>query len=59
MSPLMRDRSMARDLAVMRISLDALKKAAKTADGIVNDAYLAVVTGGLRRYHERHGTAVQ
>ena len=50
---------MARDLAVMRISLDALKKAAKTADGTVNDAYLAVVTGGLRSYHERHGTAVQ
>ena len=59
MSPLMRDRSMARHLAMMGISLDTLKKAAKTADGTVNDAYLAVVTGGLRRYHERHGTTVQ
>jgi diacylglycerol O-acyltransferase / wax synthase len=56
MSPVMRDRSMTRHLAMMEISLDALKRAAKTADGTVNDAYLAVVTGGLRRYHGRHGT---
>jgi diacylglycerol O-acyltransferase / wax synthase len=59
MSPLMQDRSMTRHLAVMGISLDALKRAAKVADGTVNDAYLAVVTGGLRRYHERHGTTVE
>ncbi len=59
MSPLMRDRSMTRHLAMMSLPLAALKKAAKTADGTVNDAYLAVVTGGLRRYHERHGTTVQ
>jgi diacylglycerol O-acyltransferase / wax synthase len=59
MSPLMRDRSMTRQLAMMRLSLDALKKAAKTAEGTVNDAYLAVVTGGLRRYHERHGATVE
>jgi diacylglycerol O-acyltransferase / wax synthase len=59
MSPVMRDRSMTRHLAVMEVSLGALKRAAKTADGTVNDAYLAVVTGGLRRYHERHGTSVE
>jgi diacylglycerol O-acyltransferase / wax synthase len=59
MSPLMRDRSMTRHLAMMEIPLDALRKAAKTADGTVNDAYLAVVTGGLRRYHERHGATVK
>jgi diacylglycerol O-acyltransferase / wax synthase len=59
MSPVMRDRSMTRHLATMEVSLDALKRAAKTADGTVNDAYLAVVTGGLRRYHERHGTTVE
>ena len=58
MSPLMQDRSMTRHLAMMGVSLDALKNAAKIADGTVNDAYLAVVTGGLRRYHERHGTTV-
>jgi diacylglycerol O-acyltransferase / wax synthase len=59
MSPVMRDRSMTRHLAIMEVSLGPLKKAAKTADGTVNDAYLAIVTGGLRRYHERHGTAVE
>ncbi len=59
MSPVMRDRSMTRHPAMMEISLDALKKAAKTADGTVNDAYLAVVTGGLRRYHESHGATVE
>jgi len=59
MSPVMRDRSMTRHLATMEIPLDALKRAAKTTDGSVNDAYLAVVTGGLRRYHQRHGTSVE
>ncbi len=59
MSPLMRDRATTRHLATMRLSLDDLKRAAKTTDGTVNDAYLAVVTGGLRRYHERHGTTAE
>ena len=59
MSPLMRERATTRHLAVMEVSLDALKTAAKAADGTVNDAYLAVVTGGLRRYHERHGTCAE
>jgi diacylglycerol O-acyltransferase / wax synthase len=56
MSPRMRDRATTRHLAIMEVSLDALKAAASAADGTVNDAYLAVVTGGLRRYHERHGS---
>jgi WS/DGAT/MGAT family acyltransferase len=55
LSPLMRQRATTRQLATMEVPLDTLKAAAKTADGTVNDAYLAVVTGGLRRYHERHG----
>jgi diacylglycerol O-acyltransferase / wax synthase len=59
MSPLMRDRSMTRHLATAEISLDALRRAAKIADGTVNDAYLAIVTGGLRRYHQRHGTTAE
>jgi WS/DGAT/MGAT family acyltransferase len=56
LSPLMRDRATTRQLATMRLSLDDLKRAAKSTDGTVNDVYLALVTGGLRRYHERHGT---
>jgi diacylglycerol O-acyltransferase len=55
----MRERAMTRHIAMMEVSLDALKRAAKTVDGTVNDAYLAAVTGGLRRYHERHGVAVE
>jgi diacylglycerol O-acyltransferase len=58
-SPLMRERAMTRHLAMMEVSLDALKKAANTVGGTVNDAYLAAVTGGLRRYHERHNMAVE
>ncbi len=58
MSPLMRDRAMTRQLATLEVSLDALKKAADCAGGTVNDAYLAAVTGGLGRYHERHGMSV-
>ncbi len=64
MSPLMRERAMTRHLATIEVSLeievslDALKKAAKAADGTVNDAYLAAIAGGLRRYHERHDAPV-
>ncbi len=58
LSPLMRERATTRQLAMIEVSLDALKKSAKTVDGTVNDAYLAAVAGGLRRYHERHGAAV-
>jgi diacylglycerol O-acyltransferase len=54
----MRDRAMTRHLAMIEVSLDALKKSAKTVGGTVNDAYLAAVAGGLSRYHERHGANV-
>jgi diacylglycerol O-acyltransferase / wax synthase len=58
MSPLMRERSTERRLAMIEVALDDLKMAAKTIGVTVNDAYLAAVTGGLRRYHEHHGVAV-
>ena len=58
LSPLMRERAMTRQLATLQIPLDTLKRAAKIVDGTVNDAYLAAVTGGLHRYHERHHVAV-
>jgi diacylglycerol O-acyltransferase len=54
----MRERATTRRLAMMEVPLDALKRAAKTVDGTVNDAYLAGIAGGLRHYHERHGAAV-
>jgi len=59
MSPLMRERAMTRHLAMMEVPMDALKRAAKTVDVTLNVAFLAAVTGGLRRYHERHDAAVE
>jgi WS/DGAT/MGAT family acyltransferase len=58
MSPVMRDRAMTRRLAMMEVPLAALRGAAKAVGGTVNDAFLTAVTGGLRRYHERHGATV-
>jgi diacylglycerol O-acyltransferase len=40
------------------VPLSALKEAGRRAGGTLNDAFLAGVTAGLRRYHERHGAAV-
>ncbi len=58
MSPLMTERSLGRDLDMVTMRLDDLKRAASVAGGTVNDGFIAGLTGGLRLYHERHGTAV-
>ena len=58
-SPLMRRRGMVRRLAVHEAPLGALRAAARGAGGSLNDAFLAGVTGGLRRYHEHHGVEVE
>jgi len=39
----------------MECDVADLKRAGKAAGGTVNDTFVAVVLGGLRRYHERHG----
>jgi diacylglycerol O-acyltransferase / wax synthase len=57
-SPIMKDRRLVRRLGVHEVPLEALKDAAHTAGGTLNDAFLAGVTGGLRRYHSEHGVAV-
>ena len=41
-----------------KLRLDDLTRAAAAAGGTVNDAFMAAVTGGLRRYHDRHGAPV-
>lgn len=38
---------------VLDVPLADLKAAGKAAGGTLNDAYVAAVTGGLRRYHEQ------
>ena len=58
LSPLMIDRSLDRRLAMLAVDLDDLKQAAKSVGGTLNDAFVAAVTGGLRRYHELHGAHV-
>lgn len=57
-SPLMTDRRMVRYLDTIDIPLDQLHDAATASGGHLNDAFLAAMTGGLRRYHQRHGASV-
>lgn len=55
-SPLFRERT-GKDwrFGVLECPLADLRAAAKAALGSVNDAYVGVLLGGLRRYHERFG----
>ena len=57
-SPLMKDRRLVRELGVHEVPMPALREAAHLAGGTLNDAFLAGVTGALRRYHEYHGVEV-
>ncbi|MEI2777987.1 MAG: wax ester/triacylglycerol synthase domain-containing protein [Tetrasphaera sp.] len=43
---------------LFEVSLDDLRSAGRAAGGSINDAYLAAVVGGLRRYHEHRGHVV-
>jgi diacylglycerol O-acyltransferase len=58
-SPLMTGRKLGRHYDVLDVPLDGLKRAAKAAAGTLNDAFVGAVAGGLRRYHERHGTSCE
>jgi diacylglycerol O-acyltransferase / wax synthase len=58
LSPVMRERRLARSLDVLDVPQEDLHRAAHAAGTHLNDAFLAGVTGGLRRYHERHGAPV-
>lgn len=44
---------------VLECEFKRLRAAAKAAGGSVNDAYIAALLGGLRRYHERHGSPIE
>jgi hypothetical protein len=57
-SALMTGRSLTRRLGVHDVPLPKLKLAAHRSGGALNDAFVAGIAGGLRRYHEKHGTAV-
>ncbi|WP_370332960.1 wax ester/triacylglycerol synthase domain-containing protein [Mycolicibacterium hippocampi] len=57
-SPLMTDRSLVRRLGVLEVPFPRLRAAAHRGGGALNDACVAGVAGGLRRYHEKHGVTV-
>ena len=59
LSPLMTGRSMSLGFDTLTFSLTDLKAAARSCDGTLNDAFVAGVSGGLRRYHDRHGVEVE
>jgi WS/DGAT/MGAT family acyltransferase len=56
-SPLMTDRGISRRLRMLDVPLAWMRAAGKAADGSVNDAFLAALTGALRLYHEPAGPA--
>ena len=58
LSPVMTARSLDRRAGMLSVPLAALKAGAAEAGGSVNDGFVAAITGGLRRYHEHHGAAV-
>ncbi len=59
LSPIWRERSFSVHLDALLVSFDALRAAAKTVDGTLNDAFVAAVAGGLRLYHEGHGRSAK
>jgi WS/DGAT/MGAT family acyltransferase len=58
LSPVMRERRLQWHYDTLDVPLAGLKAAGAAAGGTVNDAFLAGVTGGLRRYHEAHDADV-
>jgi WS/DGAT/MGAT family acyltransferase len=58
LSPVMRERGMSRRLVAIDLSLTELKASGHAVGGTTNDAFLAAVTGGMRRYHVAHGKKV-
>jgi diacylglycerol O-acyltransferase len=59
MSPAMGARSLSVRFSTVVRPLDDLRRAAKAADGKLNDAFVAAVAGGLRRYHDGLGVPVE
>jgi len=57
-SPLMNKRSLIRRLGVLDVPFEELRAAAHRSGGALNDAFVAGVAGGLRRYHEQHDVSV-
>jgi WS/DGAT/MGAT family acyltransferase len=57
-SPLLEQRSLGRRFGILEIPVADLRAAGKAVDGSLNDAFLGALSGGMRRYHEHHGVAI-
>ena len=58
LSPIMGGRSLSVHFDVLTAPLGETKAAARQAGGRLNDAFVAAVLGGIRRYHDIHGSPV-
>lgn len=58
LSPVMADRGLSWRFRVLDVPFDELRGAAKATGTTLNDAFLAGITGGMRRYHEQLGHPV-
>lgn len=58
LSPVMRGRSLGVRFALLEMPLDNLKRAGKSNQGTLNDAFMALVAGALGRYHAEHGISL-
>jgi WS/DGAT/MGAT family acyltransferase len=57
-SPLLARRSLSWHFEALDVALEDLKRAGRAAGGSLNDAYIAALLGGFRRYHERLGSPI-
>ena len=57
-SPLLKGTGTANRFLTIEVSLPDLKVAGKAGGGSINDAFMAGFLGGMRRYHEHHGSSV-
>jgi len=58
-SPVLRGRSLSCRLHAFTRPLERMKAAGRRASGTLNDAFVAGVAGGMRRYHQRMGQEVE
>lgn len=57
-SPVMRDRGMGLSLGAFTVSLADMKQTGRAMGGSLNDVFVTAVAGGLGRYHEHYGSAI-
>jgi diacylglycerol O-acyltransferase / wax synthase len=58
LSPLMRERGTTYTSRTMDVPFEAMHASAALYGGTINDAFLAALMGGMRRYHALHGVEV-